>query len=246
MKVGQLVLLKDDRFPSAKWPLARIKEVHRGNDIHVRVVTLSGPGGTIIKRPITKISPLPVEEPQMESISTTKKKPLLSLKLIAMLCILLSRFRGNVTEKFKITPFLHQPGIYFEGMGTASLVAMNYDVIIHYDLRKYWVELQGIKQTINVLPKRCQEISEDSQGYCNAMGAYVNQLCSDAEKRNMLLLSPNERELIQRNKRGLFNAVGFVAHEFFGILDQNSADKIDSEIDKVNQNQQYLLHLIRN
>ncbi|XP_011866558.1 PREDICTED: uncharacterized protein LOC105561304 [Vollenhovia emeryi] len=32
MKVGQLVLVKDGRYPPAKWPLGRVREVHPGPD----------------------------------------------------------------------------------------------------------------------------------------------------------------------------------------------------------------------
>ncbi|XP_046145647.1 uncharacterized protein LOC123988932 [Osmia bicornis bicornis] len=38
--VGQLVLVRDDRYPPSKWPLGRITEVHLGPDGLVRVVTV--------------------------------------------------------------------------------------------------------------------------------------------------------------------------------------------------------------
>ncbi|XP_014260910.1 uncharacterized protein LOC106673339 [Cimex lectularius] len=58
LQIGQLVLLKDERTPPLKWPLARICETHPGADDLIRVVTLKSRNG-VIKRPINKICPLP-------------------------------------------------------------------------------------------------------------------------------------------------------------------------------------------
>ncbi|XP_066600040.1 uncharacterized protein [Prorops nasuta] len=61
--VGQLVVIQDDRYPSAKWPLGRILETHPGKDGLVRVVTVKT-ATTILKRPIVKLSPLPIPKEQ--------------------------------------------------------------------------------------------------------------------------------------------------------------------------------------
>ena len=57
-KVGDLVILKDERLPPSQWMLARILELHPGSDNLVRVVTLKTKNGTL-KRPITKLCYLP-------------------------------------------------------------------------------------------------------------------------------------------------------------------------------------------
>lgn len=59
IKINELVLIKDNRLPPSKWLLGRITAVHPGKDAQVRVVSVQC-GGSIIKRPITKISPLPI------------------------------------------------------------------------------------------------------------------------------------------------------------------------------------------
>lgn len=59
VKVGDLVLVNEANCPPAKWPLARIEQVHPGTDGLVRVVTLRCAESSI-KRNITKISPLPL------------------------------------------------------------------------------------------------------------------------------------------------------------------------------------------
>nr|XP_049464106.1 uncharacterized protein LOC120961248 [Anopheles coluzzii] len=56
---GRLVILMDESLPTTRWPLARIVEIHPGEDKIVRVVTLKTAKG-IITRPITKICVLPL------------------------------------------------------------------------------------------------------------------------------------------------------------------------------------------
>lgn len=60
IRVGQLVLIKEDTIATTQWPLGRVTEVHPGPDGVVRVVTLKTKNGTK-KRPVVKLSPLPVD-----------------------------------------------------------------------------------------------------------------------------------------------------------------------------------------
>ncbi|XP_046145664.1 uncharacterized protein LOC123988949 [Osmia bicornis bicornis] len=59
LEVGNLVLIRDELMPPAKWPLGRVEALHPGKDGQVRVVTIRTKGGTVL-RPIVKICPLPV------------------------------------------------------------------------------------------------------------------------------------------------------------------------------------------
>ncbi|UYV73139.1 hypothetical protein LAZ67_10001934 [Cordylochernes scorpioides] len=61
LQSGQLVLMKQDSTPPHHWPLARIIKTYKGPDGHVRVVDLKTPKN-VLKRPITKIAPLPFKE----------------------------------------------------------------------------------------------------------------------------------------------------------------------------------------
>lgn len=55
---GSLVLIMDERYPPSKWPLGRITQTHPGKDGQIRVVSVSTQT-SVLKRPITKICPLP-------------------------------------------------------------------------------------------------------------------------------------------------------------------------------------------
>ncbi|XP_055920880.1 uncharacterized protein LOC129952352 [Eupeodes corollae] len=57
-KIGDLVLLRDERLPPSQWSLARIVETYPGQDELIRVVKVRTQNNEF-KRPITKICPLP-------------------------------------------------------------------------------------------------------------------------------------------------------------------------------------------
>ena len=54
-QVGDDVTLQEDGLVSREWPLARITEVHTGQDGLVRVATIKTANGTY-KRPVTKLA----------------------------------------------------------------------------------------------------------------------------------------------------------------------------------------------
>ncbi|XP_076549276.1 uncharacterized protein LOC143308232 [Osmia lignaria lignaria] len=59
--VGQLVLVRDDRYPPSKWPLGRVTEVHVGPDGLVRVVTVRTATSTL-RRHVARLCTLLLEQ----------------------------------------------------------------------------------------------------------------------------------------------------------------------------------------
>ena len=57
VQVGDIVLLKDTDLFVRSWPLARVIEVHPGDDGHVRVATVKS-GQKLYRRTICKLVPL--------------------------------------------------------------------------------------------------------------------------------------------------------------------------------------------
>ena len=55
LQVGDVVIIREDTLVPTKWPLARVSQVHRGQDGLVRVVTVKTEKGTY-KRPVTKLA----------------------------------------------------------------------------------------------------------------------------------------------------------------------------------------------
>lgn len=60
--IGDVVIIKDENMPPTKWLLGRIKHLHPGADNLVRVVTVECKGKRLLKRPLSKIVPLPTED----------------------------------------------------------------------------------------------------------------------------------------------------------------------------------------
>lgn len=61
VKIGSLVLVKNENLPSCKWLLARVVNTHAGDDGLVRVVTIRTKDSEF-KRPINKLCVLPIDE----------------------------------------------------------------------------------------------------------------------------------------------------------------------------------------
>jgi len=61
LKVGTMVLIKDDNLPCLKWAIGRITEVFYGKDDKIRVCNVKTSSG-VLKRPVTKLCVLPIEE----------------------------------------------------------------------------------------------------------------------------------------------------------------------------------------
>lgn len=62
VKLGSLVLIKDENMPSVKWFTGRISEIFVGKDAKVRVVNVLLPTGKILKRNVRDICVLPISD----------------------------------------------------------------------------------------------------------------------------------------------------------------------------------------
>ncbi|XP_062538586.1 uncharacterized protein LOC134206864 [Armigeres subalbatus] len=60
-KIGAMVVIIDEQLPPLKWALARITELHPGQDGHTRVVSLRTKNGTT-KRAVKKVCLLPLDD----------------------------------------------------------------------------------------------------------------------------------------------------------------------------------------
>jgi len=62
LAVNDVVIVRDENMPPAKWKLARITSIHPGNDGRIRVVTVRMANQTEMRRPVIKLCRLPVYE----------------------------------------------------------------------------------------------------------------------------------------------------------------------------------------
>lgn len=62
LEVDDIVIVKEENMPTARWRLARVTELHPGRDGNVRVVTIRMANGYETRRPVVKLCRLPTEE----------------------------------------------------------------------------------------------------------------------------------------------------------------------------------------
>ncbi|XP_044762479.1 uncharacterized protein LOC123319524 [Coccinella septempunctata] len=70
MKIGDIEHYKQDNINPNYWPLGRVTQCHPGIDGFVRVATIRCKDGKEIRRPITKICILPVEQEERRNDKT--------------------------------------------------------------------------------------------------------------------------------------------------------------------------------
>lgn len=65
MKVGSVVLLKNDNLPSLRWRMGRVSKVTHGYDGVIRVAEVQTAGG-MVSRAVRKLCPLPLKDRSTE------------------------------------------------------------------------------------------------------------------------------------------------------------------------------------
>ncbi|XP_058974710.1 uncharacterized protein LOC131800872 [Musca domestica] len=108
LEVGQVVIIKNEETHPARWPLAKVTDVHPGKDGVVRVATVKTQDGEL-KRPINKLCPLEhvdnIQEDLQQkpmSVNTTRRlpnlirNPAMMLTMIMNLCLVMSTKASSV------------------------------------------------------------------------------------------------------------------------------------------------------
>lgn len=161
--------------------------------------------------------------------------------LVLILCI------GKISsDEFVISKLNPSSGIYFENIGDGGITSNNWKLIIYYDMQNYWTEYEGFRILLNKLNKLCDASGNNS--YCNAvLNQFRVNLVNIQNNNKIMFQAPSVKTgRVSRSRRGLFNFVGSIHNFLWGTLDQSYADEIANIIDKVKDNEDHLLSLIRN
>jgi hypothetical protein len=258
IKQGDVVLVKDNNLPPGKWAMGRVLETHPGTDGYVRVTTIKTQSG-ITKRPVTKLSPLPIEPEDiqqptnMESTSILKKAAANQNKItkrtlmaiftsLTIMCGMISGSRASSTTAAQITAFEPERPVYYDTMGKLQLIHDEWTLLMYYNLSSYWQTVDRVENYLDGIKDLCQKTDPR---YCQTTMQQLYHEMDLLNYYNSLLLTPH-KHLSARKKRGLIDGVGYVANSLFGILDQRFADKYQKDIKAVKNNENYLLELIQN
>ncbi|KOB76793.1 hypothetical protein OBRU01_05243 [Operophtera brumata] len=256
IEVGEMVTIHDDNYSSGRFPVGRVIEVHKGNDGFVRVVSLKTKNG-IIKRPIIKLSILPIEQSkklQQDEVSKQNVEHLSKhshqvggnqrpnfIKVAFAWMFFMSVIGLNVSAN--VTQFTSNQSLYYDPVGKMQLIRDQWKIVCYYDMRPYWQGDKAVNSFTKYLEQTCDKVKEAS--HCNMILLQVKYDYSELQYYNQLLLNQHFGER-SRTRRGLINAVGSIANTLFGVLDQSFADKYQQDIELVNSNEKHLLKLWKN
>lgn len=256
VKEGDIVLVKEDNLPPGKWAMGRVIETHPGSDGYVRVTTIKTQTG-IVKRPVVKLSPLPLDteiQAEKDNETNTSKHPTKGSKLMSTLLITTLTLFTLVSGTYSaIDTTRHAPGalitglkperpVYYDTVGKMQLVHDEWILIMYYNLTNYW---EGIHRTETFF-KNVKDICYRTKlQHCRTTMEQLTHEMELLSYYNYVLINPH-KHLSNRKKRGLVDGVGYLANSLFGILDQNFAEKYQNDIKSIQNNENYLRDLIKN
>lgn len=217
IEIGDLVYLKEDNIPPTKWVLGRIFATHPGTDNHVRVVTVKT-NGKLLKRPITKLCILPVNNREGDQQTQEQTKPQSNVQVlhssinknenvsrpcqktslrtkwkfwqIFFLMFTISRSMSTKGEEiYKQTTFEFQSGLYFEGIGNVNMVETYWQILAFIDLKEYQQNMISSQNCVNLL-RESLNIKIDAK--YNNTGIVLLQ-------KNMLVLLEHQVKDIKNN-----------------------------------------------
>ena len=266
LEKGNLVLVKDEHVPPGRWAIGRVIELHKGADDRVRVVTIKTKKG-LLKRPITKLSPLPQQtnlrnkdeddeennninnkdEMQTENLkkqrkrgcTKIKKANLLSLFLMTIITMGIANSAPTINN-YEVTFIQNNHPMYFDEAGKLQLIHDEWTLLIYYNLTSYWKASSKINIYIDQIDRLCQRISHEYKP-CETVVDQLRHELHNLLEYNTMILSSHSRQ-----KRGYFDGVGKLSRTLFGVLDADFAQKYERDIQNLQNNDNYLLQLIKN
>lgn len=157
-----------------------------------------------------------------------------SIVSLLLTCLIVPIIQAsNIT----LQQFDPKPGIYFENIGTTSVISTEWNVVVYYDLRPYWMELTALSNSTNALEHLCQQMKQKST--CVSITKQFKAIEDELQIDNSFFAT-------RRQKRGAFDLIGNVANSLFGVLDSKYAEQMSKTIDVINKNEGHLLALIKN
>lgn len=240
LKVGDIVIIKEDSINPSKWPLARISQVYPGKDGLVRVVDVKKEAGITLKRPIHKIIPLH-EDPQLPknetnninistNISSVLMKPGIRKKSTCLLLIpLLIVCLFNPTIAHYTVHYLN-PGLYIEHIGHAKIERGTFRIEIKFDIDKIKDDCDSISRIVKQMDNLCQQTQKLAQDIqCTSLVHHLREQQNEIE----WVTKGIDQVSKYHQKRGL---LGDFLTSIFGVNDE-----VYKDIETLDKNQHDLI-----
>lgn len=258
VQLNDIVTIRDENLPPGKWALGCIIALHPGSDGYVRVVTLKTKSG-VIKRPVVKISVLPVatenQVPETNATSplteketnscnstTISRKQYSFTSLVIAVLLFFMTIITTTQGAYNITP-LQNNSIYFDNVTKMHLVRDEWRLVVYQNTKPYEQGNKALTKYIQYLDQLCVNIKERS--HCDGIMLQLRHEFAELRYYNNIL-SINASPTGTRRRRGLIDGVGYVANGLFGVLDARFAEKYKQDINLLRENQKHLALLLRN
>lgn len=248
---NDLILIHDENTPATQWPLGRVIKKHPGSDGLTRVVTIKTQNN-ILKRPITKISPLPINSSPNTSNSPanalvlTKKQKKIKFTAIHLITAVLAIMntiscQPVMNSAVRIQHFNQNPCLFFEQEATIYVSTTNWNIIAIFGLNHFEEELTHITKRLNQMDKICNNVLTNDT-LCKDTMYMAKQRLTDIVEKNDIIYPKNYRIY----KRALLDVVGNIGRDLFGILDSRFQKEYVEDHTKLLKNDDHLMQLIQN
>uniref|UniRef100_A0A2A4KAG8 DUF5641 domain-containing protein n=1 Tax=Heliothis virescens TaxID=7102 RepID=A0A2A4KAG8_HELVI len=240
LAVGTIVLVKDDKISPSRWPLAKIKEIHPGNDNLTRVVTLQKSSGMEQKRSVHKLIPLPVKisETNDESRGNTIQSNSATITKRQNRCNKVSRWFIIMLTFIQILHFTTaayvvkkmQPGFYVEQIGTAYVDRGVFRIQTSFEKYRLIQDFEKMKNVTSRFANLCKNAGTIiDPTHCEQLHHHLLEQESKFERTKEYLTEISNT----RKRRGL---LGQLLTSVFGVNDE-----VYRDINSLNLNQQKLI-----
>lgn len=256
-KINELVLIKEENVPPCQWPMARIVNVHKGDDDLTRVVTVKM-RDKIFKRPITKLAPLPIEnddktqrqiQAHLGKIHSSRPKFKFNVLpvIVAMLSVFVTTMHALPMQSalipFTITRFDTPPGLYFEQQSSAFMVGASWNVIAFINIRGLHDECVSIRSHVSRLRDHCFEVFYSGRNRCNNVVTHLEDSVERLNDVNDMIFNDAKNRIA---KRAVLDPVGNLFGDVFGILDSRFRSEYQHDLRKITANENHLTLLMKN
>jgi len=227
LKIGDIVIIKQETVNPNAWPLGRITQVHPGKDDLVRVVTLRTSNQKEIKRPINKLCKLPTDlEPQSIAETKTRQNFLSPTKKIFLTVLTLIYL--TIPSNAEFTFHKLSPGIYVEHIGQAYINAGSLKMTIKFPISQIKADKNNMNATLEKFQLLCKEVEGHSiESHCRDFEDHLAEI----QTENNLLI--DKILSASRKRRGI---LGDFMTSVFGVNEE-----VYRDIDNLRDNQQQLI-----
>lgn len=159
--------------------------------------------------------------------------------LAIMLVAIVVNTAASSTRQDFIHRRLNNTGIYFEKLENLMFYTSHFEIITSIDVPDTTTLLNSISLCKDKIQNLCNEvIKADNANICKSFIHELNWQIEEATKQNKKIA-----ELYGRTKRSLIDAGGKLAKFLFGTMDSEDEQKIYSNLESLNNNQEKLIQL---